>query len=130
MSDDYEIKPVGEFSPKLKEAMAEIKEVIKKHDIGGVVILNDGLGHGEFGFFLEEPTWSVIRFMEGGRGVHVKAHMKTKTRMVTRTTNMIFNQLDLVVMAYGVLDKIKSMLSKHTGAEELGKKGKIRPHVE
>ena len=43
----YEIKPVGEFSPKLREAMADIRKTIEKHDIGGVVILNDGLGHGD-----------------------------------------------------------------------------------
>lgn len=113
-----EIKPKGEFSPKLKTAMKEIREVIKKHDIGGVIILNDGEGHGEYGLFLEDPTWSTIRFMAGGRGVHMKAHMKSKALETARTVNMICNQLSLVINTYGILDKIKTMLTKNMDIEE------------
>jgi len=29
--------------------MEEFKVVMKKHDIGGVVLLQDGLGHSEYG---------------------------------------------------------------------------------
>jgi len=114
----YEIKPVGEFSPKLREAMADIRKTMEKHDIGGVVVLNDGLGHGEYGLFIEDPTWSVIGFLPQGNGIRIKAHMKTNKRNTARTVNMIYNQFDLVINTYGILDKIKGLLAKHMDVEE------------
>lgn len=54
--------------PKLKTAMEEIKAVLKKHDIGGVVVLASET-HMEY---LHEiaPTWSCVRFEAGEGGVY------------------------------------------------------------
>lgn len=50
--------------PKLKAAMEEIKTVLKKHDIGGVVVLGSPT-HSEF---LREycPSWTCMTYEEQG----------------------------------------------------------------
>ena len=120
----YEIEPKGEYSPKLKKAMKEIREILKREDIGGLVILNDGEGHGEYALFLEEPTWSNIRFLPGGSGVRTKLHMKSKPKETAMTVNMICNQLALVAKMVQFLSKIADQFSEYV--EE--RPGEIRPH--
>lgn len=48
-----------DYSPKLKKAMGEIKDILSKYDIGGVVIIHTP-GHGEFLNKLD-PTYSCVR---------------------------------------------------------------------
>src|ERR1700752_106117 len=46
--------------PKLKAAMEEIKVILKKHDIGAVVLLSSP---DEMEYLAQlDPTWSCIRF--------------------------------------------------------------------
>ena len=123
----YEIQPKGEYSPKLKRAMKEIREIMTREDIGGLVVLNDGEGHGEYGLFLEDPSWSNIKFLSDGSGVRTKFHMKSKPKETAMTANMICNQLELVVAIYCMLDKIRSTFAKYV-EEQPG--GEIRPHQE
>ena len=49
------------YDPKLKEAMKEIREICKKHDIASFICLSSQT-HGEFG--LELPKWQPL-FFEG-----------------------------------------------------------------
>lgn len=57
-----------QFDPKLKVAMEEIKAVLKKHDIAGVVVLHNndgpGHGHGEYAMVLD-PSYSCASLNEG-----------------------------------------------------------------
>lgn len=48
------------FSPKLKIAADEIKEILKKHDIGGSVILHTP-GYGEHVLKID-PSYSAMKF--------------------------------------------------------------------
>ena len=57
---------MSNFDPKLRTALAEIQAVCKKHDIGAHVVLASQT-HIEFGLLLEEPTWSIVRFMKNNR---------------------------------------------------------------
>jgi len=46
-----------DHDPKLKEAMCEITAIMRKHDIGGHIILSSK-SHAEFRF--EPPKWSAV----------------------------------------------------------------------
>ena len=48
------------YSPKLKEAMAEINAVLERHDIAAHVVLHEP-GFSEY-LWRIDPSWSVIRF--------------------------------------------------------------------
>lgn len=47
--------------------MAEIVSSMKKHDVGGFVILNSPT-HAEFKFRLDEPSWSCLQKLEDKSG--------------------------------------------------------------
>ena len=53
-----------EYDPKLKEAMAEIAAIMRKHDIGGYVQLVSQT-HSEFRYELS-PSWSAMQKIDGG----------------------------------------------------------------
>jgi hypothetical protein len=61
--------------PKLVAAMEEIKAVLKKHDVGAVVVLSSPT-HMEF---LREyaPTWSCVTVEQhpGGHALRIRAHL-------------------------------------------------------
>ena len=62
------------FSPKLKSAMAEIKEIVERYDIGGVVILHTP-GNSEYANFLE-PSYSCASFEQTSEGVGIRFRSK------------------------------------------------------
>lgn len=81
-----------QYSPKLKKAMEEIKAVIKKHDIAGMVVLHTP-GHSEY-FIALSPSYSCAKVEHGQ--VRVKAKLtdfggdkKEWTLKVTDTSNML-----------------------------------------
>ena len=65
-----------EYSPKLKVAMEEIKEILNKHDIAGHVVLHTP-GHGEY-FTKVDPSYSCAFFdMTPGRtGIRFRARLQ------------------------------------------------------
>lgn len=52
--------PRDPSDPKLVAASAEIREIMKKYDIGGMVTLASGNGHAEYGNYVTDPSWSVF----------------------------------------------------------------------
>lgn len=54
---DKKPKVLNEFSPKLKMAAAEIKDVLAKYDIGAIVVLHEP-AHTEF-FMKVDPSYSA-----------------------------------------------------------------------
>jgi hypothetical protein len=63
------------YSPKLRTAMEEIKAVIKKHDIAGVVVLHTP-GYGEH-FIKIDPSYScakIVTNLKGESGISVKSN--------------------------------------------------------
>ncbi len=61
-----------QYSPKLKKAMEEIRDVLNKHDIGAYVVLHTP-GHSEY-LLKIDPTYSCARF--DGDHVRIKALRK------------------------------------------------------
>lgn len=81
------------MSKQLKTAMAEINEVLQKHDIAGAIFLADGKKNGEFSINFDKPSWSVLSFEDLKDGT-VKTHIKVrkdKQEEADRTVNSIFN---------------------------------------
>jgi hypothetical protein len=99
------------YSPELRKCIDEIKEVMKKHDVGAVVTLHDGQGMSEFGMFLDLPSWSKLQFMEEGR-VYIKAHMKSDRENSNRTVNMLVHARDLSGRNFLCLDQIMGQVGK------------------
>ena len=81
-----------QYSPKLKNAMKEINEILNKHDIGGLVILHTP-GHGEF-LMKVDPTYSCAKL--NGNEMRVRAKLQEDfngdkeawTKKITDTVNM------------------------------------------
>ena len=64
-----------QFDPVLKQAVLDIKEVMKKHDIGGVVILNSRT-HGEYALMF--PEWAGLYEEESNEAGVMKVRIKFK----------------------------------------------------
>lgn len=87
------------YDPRLREAMDEIKYVMKKHDIGGYISLHSK-SHSEFQLAIDIPTWSIARFIREGAGVHLKLYTKSRHADTENTVAMIASIMDLSGMAF------------------------------
>lgn len=107
-----------QYSPKLKKAMAEIRQVLEKYDVGGMVVLHDAGGHTEFLGKLD-PSFSVAWVEDGG--VRIRARLnedfggdKEKwTKAVGDTVGMFSNFEDVGLMLLEQNHRILEMLEKH-----------------
>ena len=65
-----------QYNPKLKKAMAEIKEILDKHDIAGSVVLH-APGHGEH-LLKIDPSYSCAFFdnSPGVEGIRVRTRLQ------------------------------------------------------
>lgn len=61
-----------QYSPKLKKAMEEIKEIVKKYDIGALVTLHDP-GNSEYWNHIT-PSYSLMKV--NGDEIRLKANLK------------------------------------------------------
>lgn len=61
-----------QYSPKLKKAMEEIKMLMLKYDIGGLVVLHTP-GHSEY-LLRIDPSYSCAKFE--GDNIRIKAKLK------------------------------------------------------
>ena len=111
-------------SPMLQKAMKEIEDVLGKYDIGGFISLQDGIGNGEFGVFVDKPSWSMIRFLpdgkDGAKRVHLKLYSKTKKVELERTINMLYNGQNVLGHMYLVIDNMKAAIAPHLEVTEDG----------
>lgn len=83
-----------QYSPKLKKAMEEIKDILSKHDIAGIVVLHTP-GHSEFLSKLN-PTYSCCK--TNGDRIHIKAKLEDfagnvdqRDKVIADTSNMLNN---------------------------------------
>jgi len=111
-------------SPTLQTARKEIEAILKKHDIGGFISLQDGLGNGEFAAFVDTPSWSMIRFLpdgkDGAKRVHLKLYGKTKKVELERTINMLYNGQDVLGQLFMMVDHMKASIAPHIEVIETG----------
>lgn len=112
------MKPIQPNDPKLRSVMHEIETVLKKHDVGGFVILSNGEGNSEYRLFIDTPSWSTIRFIKDKEGVHFEGHAKSKPVETNKTVNMLWHLRDVTGQNFLVLDQIKDRIKNHMNVEE------------
>ena len=101
--------------PKLKEAMAEIKAICRKHDIAGDIrLVSDS--HSEFAYEFS-PSWSVVSLQGSQLRIKAKrADFKTKAQQklcVDMSIGMIHMFRDLNVQGFENMQRMVDMLGKH-----------------
>jgi hypothetical protein len=106
------------YSPKLREAMGEIEEIMKHYDIGGFVILNDR-DHAEFKYFIDSPTWSNVRRVKDGEALHLKLHVKSDKAKTESTISMLYSVRDLCGLGFLQMDKLANQIEHHVNVEHL-----------
>lgn len=104
------------YSPTLKEAMAEIKAIIAKHDISGHVILHEP-GFSEY-FFAIEPSWSLLKIEKNGIRIRSKledfaGNKDAQKKASENTVSLIRHFIDDMVRDTKLFEQIYKMLSKH-----------------
>lgn len=99
------------YDPKLREAMTEIDEILKRYDIGAFVTLHSK-AHTEFKFKID-PTWSMMRFIKEGEVVHIKLHNATNKENTEASVGMIYSIRDLCGMYFMQCDKLADQIEKH-----------------
>lgn len=89
-----------DYSPKLRQAMAEIKGILNKHDIAALVVLHTP-GHGEHllkldpGYSSIKPFQTISENGEIEQGVRLQVDSTThktpeaKTKAITDSVNMV-----------------------------------------
>lgn len=100
--------------PKLKEAIEEAKAILKKHDIGGIVLLSSQT-HTEFWMDLE-PSWSCAK-SEGEHGIRIKAmradypNEETHKKVLADTAGLILGLADTTRLVTHQLDAVIRMMA-------------------
>lgn len=107
-------------SPKLKEAMAEIKAVLMKHDIAGHILLHE-YGFSEFMLYTN-TSWSVVHLMENGIRIRSKiddfdGDKNAKRRADEASLNMLAHFADLLDRDAAIFRQLSDMLTERWDAE-------------
>lgn len=104
------------FSPKLKEAMAEIRAILRKHDIGAHVILHEP-GFSEF-LMRIDPTWSVMRYeTQRQLGIRFRALLEefggdkaAQKKAINDSVNLVVHLRDLLSRDAVLMERLYEML--------------------
>jgi hypothetical protein len=119
--------------PKLKEAMAEIMGVLKKHDIAGDIVLVSPT-HAEFRTRID-PSWSGAFFEDSG-AVRIrakKADLGTQEAVNERlenTVHMFTSLRDISAMVFKQSAQILGVLEQQAGIEIEYSPVEFEPHRE
>lgn len=109
------------YSPKLKKAAAEIKQILEKHDIAGVVALHTP-GFGEYVNHLS-PSYSAAKFENDQIKVKIKASeleggVKQAKQLAHDTYNMTAILSEMCAVSASSLIELHSFLKqKYNGTE-------------
>lgn len=109
-----------QYSPKLKKAMEEIKAVLDKHDIGGIVVIHTP-GNAEF-LLKVNPSYSCAQF--NGDELRVRARLekdfggdkKAWEQKVRDTSNMLNLISEVGMQTVLSVAEISRMLDKTVNA--------------
>lgn len=112
-----------QYSPKLKKAMEEIKAIIRKHDIGAMVILH-APGFSEY-YMNISPSYSCAK--HDGDTVRIKAKLKDFNGdkkawqvKVTDTSNMLTHLGETGARTSMSILNVSEQLDKLIDAEHFG----------
>jgi hypothetical protein len=113
-----------QYSPKLKIAAEEIKQILEKHDIAGVIVLHTP-GYGEHILHLM-PSYSCVKHDPLGLRVRAMAadfngDTAKRDQVITDTANMMSLFSEIVGRMWMQLDQMSQVLDKATGAEHYDK---------
>jgi len=121
------------YSPKLKTAMEEIKEIMNKHDIGGIVIIHTP-GFGEH-YTKINPSYSALELkqregilMKGRNNEKFKGDSKKHLKAIENSLNLLKIICDLAGRTILPLINASEMLDKYYDASH--DKGKHSGHDE
>lgn len=111
--------PKRKFDPRLKAAMAEISEVLKRYDIAGHVVLVSPT-HSEY--HTDFPTWSMAQWEHNEKGEvgirfntrrEVFATPKGKLAAVEASAHILDQFRHNATMHFGMMEGILHMLGEH-----------------
>lgn len=120
------------YDPKLKEVMAEITGILKKHDLAGYIQLVSPT-HCEFRFEIT-PSWSCAKWEDKDAGkLRFKASSKDlgvdKTEaLVEATCHMIYRIRDMCMMGFQNTENMTKLIE--TQVEVNHTTGEFDPHVD
>ena len=100
------------YDQKLRDAMSEIEEVLRKYDCGALISLHSK-SHSEFRLFIETPTWSNVRWIRDGQGVHLKLHSKSDHENTEATVAMLADIKDQCAMWFLNTEKLMEQIKSH-----------------
>lgn len=120
--------PKYEGDPGLQEAAEKIKAILKEYDCAAVITLASGNGHSEYVNFITDPTWSAltleknekgfgIRFRAMAKSAPAEERLRERVKM-NRTVNMVWHFQDVLLMQWGMFEKLKEIISKEVNVEE------------
>jgi len=106
------------YDPKLKEAMAEIKVILKKHDIAGAVSLVSET-HSEY--LYDFPSWSGIKLTGDGLKMDIK-HKDFKAKAdfneaATIAMHVLHQIRDIGGKSFMIFEKVINTIIEKTGIE-------------
>lgn len=107
------MKPQKAYSPKLRTAMGEIENVLKKHDICGFFGLFDE-NNVEFKMHVE-ASWSLVEFqINPDHTANVKIKMrKNMQKEMDATGGFLFNMRDLAALFFNQSDLLCKKICEH-----------------
>ncbi len=112
---------MSKFDPKLKEAMEDMKVILKKYDIGAHISLVSPT-HSEFLFHIS-PTWSCAKFEDDGKAIRFKAteisegSKEARHKTQELTLHLLLQIRDLSGQSFMTMEKIQTELKKHIDFE-------------
>lgn len=102
------------YDPKLKEAMAEIKAVLKKHDIAGALTLVSK-SHSEYLYHF--PTWSAAQLTDEGIRIRIKssdfADKQAADQALLDSLHVVLQIHDLNSQNLKVMDQLIKKIGEH-----------------
>jgi hypothetical protein len=113
------------YSPRLREAMAEIRSIIERYDIAANVILHEP-GFSEYLQHIS-PSWSILKFEAAADGLGVRVRSKLaeyggdkerQRREVEASVNMLVHFVDVLGMTQQQLAGVLKMLHGYWEIEE------------
>lgn len=94
-----------DHSPELRQAKKEIAQVLRRYNIVGTILLADGLGKGEFGNYIDLPSWSAVdlsnqpfvRFKTTGKNISSQQSAEMSINALVVMRDMAKDQFEMNV---------------------------------
>lgn len=117
--------------PKLKQAMAEIKGILNRHDIAGQVTLVSQT-HSEF-LLKPDTSWSCVHFDGEQLRIRVKKSeipdKEVRRRLIELSAHILLQIRDLNAQNFRFMEQLLKMLEQHVEIDHTPYSG-FEPHRE